>query len=155
MAEDKEPGAEPDIKSIVAMLAPNGPIEKAAKKQSEGLTEMGQAFKTIEKTHNGNRAAVSIIRRLDKMTDEKRADLIRTLEPLLVERGYTLDAIDPIDLASQASQAGAAQQTEEDDDDDADGGGDADTNPLTAAASALTNGGRAKLGIATPSGSTH
>lgn len=153
----REPGAEPDIDGIMEMLAPGGAIDKAAKKQSEGLTEMGAAFKRIEKDLNGNRAAVSFIRRLDKMSEDKRADFLRTAEPLLVERGYTLDAIDGNDLIGSQKAAGAgapADDDDDDDDDDADAGGDAEPNPLRAATAALT-GGPKKLSIVTPSESKH
>lgn len=152
----REPGAEPDIDGIKEMLAPGGAIEKAAKKQSEGLTEMGAAFKRIEKDLNGNRRAVSDIRRLDKMSEEKRADYLRTFEPLLLERGYTLDAIDGNDLlgSQKTAGAGAPADDDDDDDDDADAGGDAEANPLRAATAALT-GGQRKLSIVTPSEVKH
>ena len=114
-----EPRVQPKITKILELLAPNGPIDNGQKKQQAAMSELGVIYKEIEKDLHGNRAAVAFIRRLDKMDADKRADLIRTLEPLLVERGYTLDAIDP-DLADMTTSNGG----EKGDDDEGDGEGE-------------------------------
>jgi hypothetical protein len=109
-----EPRPEPNIKAILALLAPGGDIEQAEKKQAEGMSTTGKLYQKIEKDMQGNRAAVSMIRRMQKMSADKRHDLLRTLEPLMVHFGYTLDDIEP-DLVQQA-------QTKTDDDTDTDNG---------------------------------
>lgn len=116
-----EPRITPKFSAINAMLKPGGEVEEAAKAQQEAMGKLGAAFKKIEKDFHGNRQAVGFIRKLDKMSKDKRDDLIRTLEPMLVERGYTLEVIDPEDLASQAQSGAPAAPGDDDDDDDGEG----------------------------------
>lgn len=116
-----EPRAQPNIKAILALIVPGGEIEQAEKKQAEGMSTNGAIYKRIEKDMQGNRGAVSMIRRMQKMSADKRADLLRTLEPLMVELGYTLEDIDP-DLVDRS------QVTKSDDDNDDEGAGGNDAN---------------------------
>jgi hypothetical protein len=139
-----EPRVQPNIKAIMALLGPGGDIEKAEKKAAEGNTATGSIYQKIEKNLNGNRAAVSMVRRMMKMSDDKRADFIRTVEPLMVELGFTLDAIDPEDLVAQAnasSSAPAPADGDEKGDDQPDGGGENEAlNGLDAARARLGGG---------------
>jgi len=124
----KEPRITPKFGQINEMLRPGGEIEEATKAQQEAMGKIGAAYKKIEKELHGNRQAVGFIRKLDKMSKDKRDDLIRTLEPMLVERGYTLDVIDPEDLAAQAQQPAATAPNDDDDDDDGEDAGDKETD---------------------------
>ena len=119
-----EPRPQPNIKAILALITPGGEIEQAEKKQAEGMSANGAIYKRIEKDMQGNRAAVSMIRRMQKMSADKRADLLRTLEPLMVHLRYTLDDIDP-DLVEQAQTKSA----DAGDDDDAGAGGNDPSDP--------------------------
>jgi len=119
-----EPRPQPNIKAILALITPGGEIEQAEKKQAEGMSANGAIYKRIEKDMQGNRAAVSMIRRMQKMSADKRADLLRTLEPLMVHLRYTLDDIDP-DLVEQAQTKSA----DADDADDAGAGGNDPSDP--------------------------
>lgn len=112
-----EPKAQPKIKEILGLLAPGGEIEQAEKKQADGMSSLGKAYQKIEKNMQGNRAAVSLIRRIQKMPKDKMADFIRTLEPLLVHFRFTLDDIDP-DLVDQAGRAPTPNDDGGDEDDD-------------------------------------
>ena len=133
-----EPKAEPNIKEIIALLEPNGPLDKAAKLQSDGMTKTGEIFQRIEKNFNGNRAAVALIRRMKKMSDDKLADFIRTLEPLMVHYGFTLDDIEP-DLVDRSgggeSGDGGGEPGGEDPEPTADG--NSTTSPLDDARASL------------------
>lgn len=121
-----EPRVQPNIEEIIALLVSGGEIDQSEKKQGEALSATGKIYQRIEKNLHGNRAAVAAIRRLQKMSDDKRADYIRTFEPLLVHFGYTLEAIDPEDLLAGADQRQAANPpaTSDDDDDQGDDDGD-------------------------------
>lgn len=131
-----EPRVQPKIGKILDLLAPNGEIDNAQKKQQSAMSELGVIYKTVEKDLHGNHAAVAFIRKLDKMDADKRSDLIRTLEPLLVERGYTLDAIDP-DLADMT---GGKDANQGDDDDDGEKGDNSVLSGLDKARQHLTGG---------------
>lgn len=181
MAETPEPKPEPNVNGILELIGHNGKIEKAEKKQQDGMSELGKIYQTIEKDMAGCRPAVSLIRRMQKMSDEKRGDFIRTLEPLMVRLGYTLDDIEP-DLVDQSRKQ--AQTDGDGDGDDGEGQGDesdaqppkagrnSPVNNLENARAHLSGGamtedqandvvrsikgaaGRAKLGIASPTPDT-
>lgn len=104
-----EPRISPKIAAIFGLIGPGGEITEAAKAQQEAMSKLGTAYKRVEKELHGNRQAVAMIRKLDNMSKDKRDDFIRTLEPMLVERGYTLDAIDPEDLVGDTTQAPTGQ----------------------------------------------
>lgn len=129
-----EPRVQPNIEAIIELLKPGGQIDEAAKASSDAMSKTGRIFQNIEKNFNGNRAAVSLIRRMQKMSADKRADFIRTVEPLMVHYGYTLDAIDPEDLLERdsgtgAPEPGAGEQS---------GGGNAPVSGLDAARAKLS-----------------
>jgi hypothetical protein len=127
-----EPRMKPNINEVLVLLAAGGEIEKGEKKQQDGMSELGGIYRRVEKTHHANRAAVSFIRRMQKMSDDKRNDLIRTLEPLMVRLGYTMDDIEP-DLADQAeSQAAAPGKTDDGDAGDEDNGDAGDASEADA-----------------------
>jgi len=156
----QEPKKHPLIEKIMHELRTGGDLDNAEKKAGEALTETGAIYKRIEKDHRGNRAAVSIFRRLQKMSGDKRADVIRTLEPLLVEAGYTLEVIDPEELPlGQQAQAGQQQDAGDDGDDDEQDDDTSETEgapekassgkDALASARARLAGGRPRLGIVT------
>lgn len=130
-----EPRATPNIDAILAILKPNGELDNAAKGQAEAMSKIGNLYKKIEADLKGNRAAVALIRKLDRMSEDKRNDMIRTLEPLLVERGYILDNIDP-DLAD-APRTPPPPMFDEDDDK---GGDNSNVTALDAARENLSGG---------------
>ena len=119
-----EPRPQPNIKAILALIAPGGEIEQAEKRQAEGMSSNGAIYKRIEKDMQGNRGAVSMIRRMQKMSADKRADMLRTLEPLMVELGYTLEDIDP-DLVDRSQST----KSRDDDDNETGAGGNDDNDP--------------------------
>jgi len=132
-----EPRVTPKFTAIFAMIGAGGEVTEATKAQQEAMGKIGAAYKKIEKELHGNRQAVGLIRKLDNMSKDKRDDFIRTLEPMLVERGYTLDAIDPEDLVGQTKQGTAPQDDggpagggEDDDDDQEDDSAGAATAPM-------------------------
>ncbi len=114
-----------------ALLAPGGELADAAAKKQEGASSEGAIFQRIEKNLHGHRGAVSDVRKILKWSKDKQADYIRTLEPLLVHYGLTLDAIDPEDLVAQAAKQAEGEPTP---------GSNGGTNPLDKARANLAGG---------------
>lgn len=151
-----EPQLQPNFKAIQALIAPNGELENAEKKQAEAMSGIGHIFKRVEKDMHGNRAAVSLMRKPQKMSADKRNDFIRTLEPLLVEAGYTLEAIDPEDLVGTPAPSpaptppsGSSDGDEDGDDtteDDQRGSNLSGHDALAAARAKLSSGGAGQIG---------
>lgn len=86
-----EPKAQPNIQAILKLVRQGGDLDEAERSQASAMQSSGQVYKRIERDFQGHRGAVAAIRKLVKMPADKRADYMRTFEPLCVELGYFLE----------------------------------------------------------------
>lgn len=113
-AEEKrlepQPTVEIDFDSIINLIGKSGEIANFQDQMDTAKGSLGATYKKIQNDHHGNIAAVKKIKQLDRMTEEKASDFMRTFIGL-AERMGLLPRKDMVDMAQSDEQQSSMDST--------------------------------------------
>lgn len=113
-AEEKriepQPTVEIDFDSIIHLIGKSGEIANFEDQMDTAKGSLGATYKKIQNDHHGNIAAVKKIKQLNRMTEEKASDFMRTFLGL-AERMGLLPREDMVDMAESNKQSSAMDDT--------------------------------------------